>query len=70
MTALVEVISEARGALGVGVEVLIEPTMLVQRPDGNDGLPTDVGVLYALPRYPRLKTCYVCRGYFQFVWRF
>jgi hypothetical protein len=28
--ALAEIISEIRGALGVGVEVLIDPTMLVQ----------------------------------------
>jgi type II secretory pathway predicted ATPase ExeA len=30
MTALKEIISEVRGALGVGVEVLTGPTMLVQ----------------------------------------
>jgi hypothetical protein len=38
--------SEVRGALGVGVEVLTDPTMLVQLPNGNDGLPADVGVLH------------------------
>jgi hypothetical protein len=45
VTALAEVISEVRGALGVGVEVLTYPMMLVQLPFGNDGLPADVGVL-------------------------
>ena len=39
-------ISEVRGALGVGVEVLTYPTMLVQLPNGYDGLPADVGVLH------------------------
>jgi hypothetical protein len=46
MTALAEIISEVRGALGVGVEVLTYPTILVQLPNGNDGLPAVVGVLY------------------------
>jgi hypothetical protein len=46
VTALAEIISKARGALGVGVEVLTYPTMLVQLPNGNDGLPADVGVLH------------------------
>jgi hypothetical protein len=46
VTALAEIISEVRGALGVGVEVLTYPTMLVQLPNGNDGLPADVGVLH------------------------
>jgi hypothetical protein len=46
MTALAEVISEVRGALGVGVEVLKYPTILVKLPNGNDGLPADVGVLH------------------------
>jgi hypothetical protein len=46
VTALAEIISEIRGALGVGVEVLTDPTMLVQLPNGNDGLPADVGVLH------------------------
>jgi hypothetical protein len=45
MTTLAGVISEIRGALGVGVEVLTYPTMLVQLPNGNNGLPVDVGVL-------------------------
>jgi hypothetical protein len=43
-TGLAGIISEVRGALGVGVEVLTYPTMLVQLPNGNDGLPTDVVV--------------------------
>jgi hypothetical protein len=30
VTALAEIISEVRGAFGVGVEVLTDPTMLVQ----------------------------------------
>jgi hypothetical protein len=30
----------------VGVAVLTYPTMLVQFPSGNDGLPTDVGALH------------------------
>jgi hypothetical protein len=44
VTALAEIISEVRGAHGVGVEVL---TYISQRhfPNGNDGLPADVGVL-------------------------
>jgi hypothetical protein len=46
VTALAEIISEVRGALGVSVEVLTYPKMLVQLPNGNDGLPVDVGVLY------------------------
>jgi hypothetical protein len=47
VTALAEIISEVRGALGVGVEVLTYPTvLLVQLPNGNDGLPADVGVLH------------------------
>jgi hypothetical protein len=45
VTAIAEIISEVRGALGVGVEVLTNPTMLVQLPNGNDGLPADVSVL-------------------------
>jgi hypothetical protein len=46
VTAFAEIISEVRGALGVGVEVLTDPTMSVQLPNGNDGLPADVGVLH------------------------
>jgi hypothetical protein len=46
VTALAGIISEVRDALGVGVEVLTHPTMLVQLPNGNDGLPADVGVLH------------------------
>jgi hypothetical protein len=46
VTALAEFISDIRGALGVGVEVLKDPTMLVQLPNGNDGLPAEVGVLH------------------------
>jgi hypothetical protein len=46
VTTLAEIISEVRGALGVGAEVLIDPTMLVQLPNGTDGLPADVGVLH------------------------
>jgi hypothetical protein len=46
VTFLAEIISEVRGALGVGVEVLTDPTMLVHLPSGNDGLPADVGVLH------------------------
>jgi hypothetical protein len=41
-----EIISEVRGALGVGVEVVTDPTMLAQLSNGNDGLPADVGVLH------------------------
>jgi hypothetical protein len=47
VTALAEIISEVRGALGVGVEVLLDPTMLVQLLNGNDGLPADVGLLHS-----------------------
>jgi hypothetical protein len=46
VTALAEIISEVRGALGAGVEVLTDPTMLVHLPNGNDGLPADVRVLH------------------------
>jgi hypothetical protein len=46
VTALAGIISEVRGALGVGVEVLIDPAMLVELPNRNDGLPADVGVLH------------------------
>jgi hypothetical protein len=46
MTALAEIISEVRGALGVGAEVLKTPTILVKLPNINDGLPVDVGVLH------------------------
>jgi len=35
VTALAEIISEVCDALGVGVEVLTDPTMLVQLPDSN-----------------------------------
>jgi hypothetical protein len=46
VTALAEIISEICRALGVGVEALMDPTMLVQFPNGNDGLPAGVGVLH------------------------
>jgi hypothetical protein len=47
VTALADTIFEVRGALGVGVGVITDPTMLVQLPNGNDGLPlSDVGVLH------------------------
>jgi hypothetical protein len=44
-TALVEIISEVCGALGVGVDVFTDPTKLVKLPNGNDGLPAYEGVL-------------------------
>jgi hypothetical protein len=40
------IIPEVRGALGVNVEVLTDPTMLVQLPNASDGVPADVGVLH------------------------
>jgi hypothetical protein len=46
VTALAEIISEVRGALGDGVEALTYPMILVQLPNGNDGLPADVGVFH------------------------
>jgi hypothetical protein len=46
VTALAEIITEVRGALGDGVEVLAYPTMLVHLRNGNDGLPADMGVLH------------------------
>jgi hypothetical protein len=46
VTALAEVIFEVRGALGVGVEVLTYPTMLVQLPNGNANLTADISVLH------------------------
>jgi hypothetical protein len=54
VTALAEIISEGRVALGVGVEVLTHPTMLVQLPNGNDLL-RGCGCLALLSRHPRLK---------------
>jgi len=45
VTAVAEIFSEIRGALGVGVEVLTNPDILVQLPSGNDGLPADIGVV-------------------------
>jgi hypothetical protein len=44
--ALAEIISEVCDALKVGIEVLTYPTMLVQLPNGNDGLPADVAILH------------------------
>jgi hypothetical protein len=46
VTVLAEIISEVRGALGVGVEVLTGSKILVQLPNGNDDLPADVSVLH------------------------
>jgi hypothetical protein len=46
VTVLAEIVSEVRGALGVSVEVLTDLTMVVQLPNGNDGLPADAGVLH------------------------
>jgi hypothetical protein len=46
VTALAEIISEVRGAFGVGVHVVTDPTTLGQLPNRNDGLPADVGVLH------------------------
>jgi hypothetical protein len=46
VTALAEIVTEVRGALGDGVEVLAYPTMLLQLCNGNDGLPADMGVLH------------------------
>jgi hypothetical protein len=46
MTALAEIISEVRGALGNHSKVLTDPTMLIYLPNGNDSLPADVGVLH------------------------
>jgi hypothetical protein len=44
VTAFVETISKFRGALGVGNEALTDPTLLVQLPNGNDGLPANADV--------------------------
>jgi hypothetical protein len=46
VTALVKSISEFRGALGVGVEVVTDSTILVEFHDDSDGLIGDVGVLH------------------------
>jgi hypothetical protein len=46
VATLAEISSEVSGTLGVDVEVLTGPAMLVQAPNGNDGLPADVGVLH------------------------
>jgi hypothetical protein len=48
VAALAEIIPEVRGALGVVVEVLTNPAMWVQLPNGNDGLPADEGVFYTI----------------------
>jgi hypothetical protein len=56
LTALSEIITEVSGALGVGVEVLKNPTMLVQLPKRNDAPPPGCKCL-SLSRHPRLKTC-------------
>jgi hypothetical protein len=45
VTALAEIISHVRGALGVGVEVLTDSTFFVQPVNGNDGRPADFGCL-------------------------
>jgi hypothetical protein len=44
--ALAEIMHEVCGALGVGVEALTDPTMLVQLLYDNDGMYADVGVLH------------------------
>jgi hypothetical protein len=46
VTPLAVIASEARDALEVGVGAITDPKMLVQLPNGNDGLPEDVGVLH------------------------
>jgi hypothetical protein len=48
VTALVEIISEVRGALRVGFEVLTDPTMLVQlhKVTMADNVPAEMGVLH------------------------
>jgi hypothetical protein len=46
VTALAEIFYEIRGALGAGVEVLTNHTMLVQLYNGNDGFYADVDVLH------------------------
>jgi hypothetical protein len=46
VTALAGIISEGRGALGLGVEMLTDPTMLVQLLKSNDGLHTDASDLH------------------------
>jgi hypothetical protein len=46
VTALAKIISEVCGALGVGVEVPTDPTMLVHLLNGNEGLPVGVGVVH------------------------
>jgi hypothetical protein len=45
-TALAEIISEAHGVLGVDVEVLTDPTMLVQLPNRDDDIHADVDYLH------------------------
>jgi hypothetical protein len=65
VTALVEIISEVRGVLGVGVDVLPDPRIEVKLPNGNDGLPADVGVLhYHGIRGPTLALDAVVSGLF------
>jgi hypothetical protein len=63
--ALAEIISEVRGALAVGVKVLTYLTMLVQLPNGNDGLHADMGVLkYHSIRGSNLAFDAVVSGFF------
>jgi hypothetical protein len=46
VSAFAVIVSEVRGALGVGVEVPTAPTMLAQLPSGNDNLRADLSVLH------------------------
>jgi hypothetical protein len=44
VTALAGIVSDILGALRDGVEILMDPTTLVQLPNGNDDVPADVDV--------------------------
>jgi hypothetical protein len=46
LTTWLDVAEIVCGEVGVDVEVLTDPAMLVELPNGNDGLPADVGVLH------------------------
>jgi hypothetical protein len=64
VTALAEIISEVRCAIGVVVEVLTYLTMYVQLPNGNDGLTADVPPHYHGIRGSKLDLDAVDSGFF------
>eukprot|EP00873_Tetraselmis_striata_P024868 jgi/Tetstr1/445132/TSEL_032930.t1 len=43
---LSDVCHDVKSALGVGVQILMDPSVLVSLPKGSDGRPADVGLLF------------------------